>query len=165
MYLLLSSLTVLRSCFPSLQVIGELIIWSHVQPGLSVIFFWQIRTIFISLFAGLAVLFFARPRRTLSLFDSFSAKLPWLHFYSTSQRLLVVVSSNTRFNLWKIHFTFSPKWISSGSACKQWHIPRSSRWLLAICSENQSNINRTIAEAEVWRTRRSGQRQMYIRIS
>ena len=115
-YLLLSSLTVLRSCFPSLQVIGEVIIWSHVQPGLSVIFFWKIRTIFISLFAGLAVLCL-QDLGELSL-DSFSAKLLWLRFYSTSLRLLLVVSSNTRFNLWKIHFTFSPKWILSGSACK-----------------------------------------------
>ena len=68
-YLFLSSLTVLRSCFPSLQAIGEVIYEVTFSKDYQKKIFWQIRTILFRflLFAGLAVLFFARPRRTLSL--------------------------------------------------------------------------------------------------
>jgi hypothetical protein len=101
MYLLLSSLTVLRSCF-HLQVVGEVHTFSQES--------FELRTIFTSLsFAGLAGLcfwdlgglslrlFVCEVAMNAFLFDVAETKLPG-HF-------------------WKIHLTFLELKVSRGSAC------------------------------------------------
>ena len=113
MYLLLSSSPALRSCSPSLQVIGEVIFDSSVQPGVLI---FLVRTIFIS-FRLARLCFRDLGWLSLRLFVCDIALAAYL-FYVAETKFYQVI-------LWRVYFTFSPNGSFKRSLPANSGIPRS----------------------------------------